>query len=342
MKSLFCLTVMVWFIFWGCSRTIEEPYTDDNKTATLTGGGGSDTLPEIPAEPEPDTRQWTDLCYSQLHILNLLTEDESLKKLFFLKINNSLVTGQMLFDLLSPSEIILNFTPDGYLIESDGNKLLIRFRFASDCGDHMAGDVISWDLFSLSSYITDVRLDFPNPGFREGPLFCIVENGINFKWPATVSFSLDTGYLDVEFETVYRDVFNPDDVIQLRTAWNHLSDLLSGLQSQKIYRMAVDPFEYIYQGVISRVSVEELLTEKDGHWVFAPESYSRILVDSIAIYARGYLNGLNLFATDLFSDSTFTDLLGMINFLSDLTGGELELADGERVEFSIKNVSSIR
>jgi len=278
--------------------------------------------------------QWIDLCTGEQHILQVMKQDAELKSIFIDLLSEDLLSGRLGFDLLSPGNLKFEFIDGKYILQVADKKLIFSFAFAEDCGDHKKGDPIVENMFALNSYITDVQIDYFNLQFKEGPLFCLIENGITFEWPSAVRIDLEIANIAIAFETQLMDLRSDTVMIRLRTDWQKLSELVRQYKVNKLVQSVPDPFIYYYKDLVNRVSIKQLLYREADSWVFDPESFVTSEIDSFTIYSRSYLHELEEFWTVFYADSTLQELLGTAKFSWELTKGSLSLESGEIIDLS--------
>ncbi len=285
-------------------------------------------------DPRLSQDQWIDLCTGEKHILQAMKQDAELKSIFIDLLSEDLLSGQLGFDLLSPGFLKFEFTDGRYILQVDGKKLIFSFAYAGDCGAHKAGDPIIENMFAFASYVTDVHIDNFDLKFKEGPLFCLIENGITFEWPAYVRINLELANIAVAFETLLMDLGADTVMIRLKSDWQKLSELVKQYKVEKSVRSMPDPFIYYYKDFVNRVSIQQLLYLEADYWVLDPESFVISEIDNIKVYARSYVHELEEFWTVFYADSTLQELLGTAKYSWELTKGSLSLENGEVIDLN--------
>ena len=312
----YALTMAVIFIL-ACEHTVTDPLN-----------------PSRSKDPRLSQDQWIDLCTGEKHILEVMKQDAELKSILIDLLSDDLLSGQLGFDLLSPGLLKFEFTDGRYILQVDDKQLIFSFAYAGDCGDHKAGDPIIENVFAFASYVTDVHIHNFDLKFKEGPLFCLIENGITFEWPSYVRINLEIENIAISFETQLMDLKEDTVMIRLKSDWQKLSELVKQYKVEKVVRSMPDPFIYYYKDFVNRVSIRQLLYREDDYWVFDPESFVISEIDSITVYARSYLHELEEFWTVFYADSTLQELLGTAKYSRELTKGSLSLESGEFIDLS--------
>ena len=316
MRSLYFLLLSTVIIVSSCSENVLNPETTVDKE-----------------EPLLTDQQWVDLCLSDQQVLNLLHQDAQIKGKFMDLMLDQFPFNQSYLELLSEMSLDIEYRDGKYYLQIDGISLEVLFSFAEDCGSYQAGDLIPADLFSLSSYITDVVISISGIKYKEGPLFCLLKDGIEFEWPNRIRLTPLLEKIAINFNLYYPDPEVEDLVIQLKTGWQRLRDLYDQIKTEKRYQAIPDPFTYLYNNISKNITLNQLIYQQDGYTIVDLEGFIISVIDSMKIYSQSYLDELNNFITVYYSDVAQQDILGMVTYNSDLTGGVLSLADDKTIPF---------
>lgn len=263
-------------------------------------------------------------------------------------VTNMVVNG---LDFAKLADYGFSFSDGDYTFGVDGYGYTFSLFFAEDFAEFHAGDKIPYNVFTTSSYVTNVHVTLspkPSYSYDEGPLFDLVDGSVKFSG-ATLSglnakLNLKADLIAFEMKSVsdvHGQVPREGDVVHLNVTTTRatLSEVNEQFQAGG-FGVSYDGTTYTspYFGVDQAISANTFYMKKDDTGFYWEGEYvSSVAKNAVTYYQKGFASSRDQNRTEYYCDAALAAHAGTALHDLDLKGGTFTFEDGATFAYRLED-----